>query len=72
MSHYDIEAVSGFYGDWNSAEIVRERQLLFASLKRLNRLISVTKINEDIQNQAFADIAPIFTCAFRSYIVLPS
>ena len=75
MSQYDIEAVSEFYGDWNSADIVRERHFLFARLKtkRLNRLISVTEITEDIQqNQAFADIAPIFISAFRSYIVLPS
>ena len=48
----------------NSADIVRERQLLFARLKRLNRPISVTEISEHIrQNQAFADMAPNFICA---------
>ena len=31
-----------------------------------------TKITEDIQNQAFADIAPNFICALKTYIVLTS
>ena len=32
-----------------------------------------TEITEDIrQNQAFADIAPNFICALKTYIVLPS
>ena len=30
MSRNDMEAVSEFYGDWNSADIVHKRQLLFA------------------------------------------
>ena len=48
-------------------------QLLFARLKKLNRPISVTEITEDIrQNQAFADIAPNFIYALKTFIVLPS
>ena len=73
MSCNHIEAVSEFYGEWNSVDIVCERQLLFASLERLNRPISVTEITENIrQSQAFADIAPNFICALKTYIVLPS
>ena len=48
MSRNDIEAVSEFCGDWNSADIVRKCQLLFAWLKKLNCQILVTEITEDI------------------------
>ena len=51
MSRNNIEAVNEFYDDWNSADIVRKRQLLFARLKRLNRPISVTEITEDIYDK---------------------
>ena len=33
MSRDDVETLSEFHDDWNSSEIVRERQLLFARLK---------------------------------------
>ena len=73
MSLDDIKTVSEFYGDWNSEEIVRERQLLFARLRRLDRSISVVEISEEMrQNRASADMAPNFISALKTYIVLPS
>ena len=49
MSCNDVEAASEFYCDWNYADIVRQRQVLFARLKKLNRPISVTEITQDVQ-----------------------
>ena len=44
MSHDDIEEASVFYGDWDSADITRERQLLFARLKIMECPISIAEI----------------------------
>ena len=44
MSCDDIEGVSMFYGDWNSADITHERQLLFARLKRMECPILIAAI----------------------------
>ena len=53
--------------------IVHERQLLFAWLKRLNCPILVTEITKAMRlNQAFADTAPNFICVLKTYIFLPS
>ena len=66
-SRNDIEALSEFYGDLNSADIVHKRELLFARFKKLHCLFSVTKITEDMrQNQVFADMAPKFVCVLKT------
>ena len=73
ISRDDIEAACEFYGDWNSADIVRERQLLFARLSRMDRSISVTEICKEMQeNRTLADMAPNFVAALKTYIDLPS
>ena len=73
MSRDDMQTVSEFYDDWNILDIVRERQLLFARLKRRDRPISVAEISEEMrENHALADMAPNFISALKTYIVLPS
>ena len=49
MSRDDIEGASVFYGDWDSADITRERQLLFARLKRMKYPISIAKICKQLR-----------------------
>ena len=44
MSRNDIEGASVFYGDWDSAKITCECQLLFAQLKRMECPTSITEI----------------------------
>ena len=44
MSRDDIEGASMFYDDWDSVDITRERQLLFALLKRMECPISIAEI----------------------------
>ena len=44
MSRDNIEGASVFYGEWDSADITRERQLLFARLKRMKCPISIAEI----------------------------
>ena len=51
---------------------MHEPWLLFAQLKKLNRLISGIEITEIIQNLALADMAPNLICALETYIVLLS
>ena len=73
MSRDEMEAVSNFYGDWNFADIVRERQLLFARFRRLNLRISVAEIGKEMsKNPALVDMAPNFISALKTYLVLPS
>ena len=70
---HSIKTVSEFYGDWSHADIARERQLLFARLRRQNRSISVAEISKELsQNFARVDMAPNFVSALKTYIVLPS
>ena len=53
MPSHSIKTVSEFYGDWSHADIARERQLLFARLRRQNRSISVAEISKELsQNSA--------------------
>ena len=76
MSRDDIEKVSVFYGDWDSADITRERQLLFARLKRMEGPISITKIckqsRENRQRWALPQICklqiPVSICGFANLI----
>ena len=73
MSPDDIEGASVFHGDWDSAGITRERQLLFAQLKRMECPISIAEICKHLrENWAILDMAPNFTSALKTYIVLPS
>ena len=73
MSRHDIEGASVFYGDWDSSDIARQRQLLFARLKRMERSISIVEICRQLrQNHAILDIAPNFISALKTYIVLPN
>ena len=73
MPSHSIKTVSKFYGDWSHADIARERQLLFARLRRQNRSISVAEISKELsQNFALVDMAPNFVSALKIYIVLPS
>ena len=73
MPSHSIKTVSEFYGDWSHADIARERQLLFARLRRQNRSISVAEISKELsQNSALVDMAPSFVSALKTYIVLPS
>jgi len=73
MPRDDIKTVTEFYGDWNSVEILCERQLLFTRLRRLDRLICVAEITEEIRlNHALADMAPNYISVLKTYIVLPS
>ena len=44
MSRDDIKGASVFYGGWDFADITRERQLLFAQLKRMECPISIAEI----------------------------
>ena len=72
MSRDDIEATSVFYGDWDSADITRERQLLFARLKRLECVISTNEICKHFrENRALLDMTPNYINALKTYIVLP-
>ena len=72
MSRDHIGAVSKFYDDWNSSKIVRECQLLFSRLRRLDRPIAVAEISEKMrQNHALADMAPNFISVLKTYIVFP-
>ena len=72
MSRDDIEGASVFYGDWDSVDITRERQLLFARLKRMECPISIAEICKQLrENQAILDMAPNFVTALKTYIVLP-
>ena len=72
MSRDDIEGASMFYGDWDSVDITRERQLLFARLKRMECPISIAEICKQLrENQAILDMAPNFVTALKTYIVLP-
>ena len=63
MSRDDSEGASVFYGDWDSADITRERQLLFARLKRMECPTSISEIckqsreNREILNMALNFIA---------------
>ena len=73
MPSRSIKTVSEFYGDWSYADIARERQLLFARLRRQNRSIAVAEISKELsQNSALVDMAPNFVSALKTYIVLPS
>ena len=73
MPSRSIKTVIEFYGDWSYADIARERQLLFARLKRQNRSIAVAEISKELsQNSALVDMAPNFVSALKTYIVLPS
>lgn len=73
VTRAEMEDVSLFYGDWNMADVVRERQLLFARCRRLDRPISVQEICEQMrENSALADMSPNFISALKTYIVLPS
>ena len=73
MSRDDIEVASVFYSDWNSADITREFQLLFARLKRMECPILIGEIFKQLrENWAILDIAPNFISALKTYIVLPS
>ena len=73
MSRDDIEGASVLYGDWDSADITRERQLLFARLKRMECPISVAQICKQLkENLAILDMAPNFISVSKTYIVLPS
>ena len=65
----DIEGASVFYGDWDSADITRERQLLFARLKRMECPVSIAEICKQLrENRAILDMAPNFICASETYI----
>ena len=73
MPRDDIEGASAFYGDWDSADITRERQLLFARLKRMECPISIAEICKQLrENRAILDMAPNFISALKTYIDLPS
>ena len=73
MPTHCIKTVSEFYGDWSHADITRERQLLFARLRRQNRSISVAEISNELsQNSALVDMTPNFVSALKTYIILPS
>ena len=73
MSRDDIEGESVFYSDRNSADITRQRQLLFARLKRMECPISIAEICKQLrENRAILDMAPNFISALKTYIVLPS
>ena len=63
MSSQGIKTVSEFCGDWSFADIARERQLLFARLKRQNRSILVAEISQELsQNFAFVDGTKLCFC----------
>ena len=67
MPSHSIKTVSEFYRDWSLADIARERQLLFARLRRQNRLISVAEISKELsQNSALVDMAPNFVSALKT------
>ena len=67
------KTVSEFYGDWSHADIARERQLLFARLRRQNRSISVAEISKELsQNFAQVDMTPNFVSALKTSIVFLS
>ena len=73
MSRDDIEGASVFYGDWDSADITPERQLLFVRLKRMECPISIAEICKQLrENRAIIDMAPNFISASKTYIALPS
>ena len=73
MPSHSMKTVSEFYGDWSLADIARERQLLFARLRRQNRSISVAEISKELsQNSVLVDMAPNFVSTLKTYIVLPS
>ena len=72
MSRDDIKGASVFYGDWDFADMTRERQLLFVRLKRMECLISIAGICKPLrENRAIFDRAPNFISALKTYIVLP-
>ena len=72
MSREGIEGASVFYGDRDSADITRERQLLFARLKRMECPILIAEICEQLrENRAILDTAPNFITALKTYVVLP-
>ena len=71
MSRNDIEGASVFYGDWDSADITRERKLLFARLKRMECPISIAEICKQLrENRAILDMAPNFISALNNLTVL--
>ena len=73
MSREDTEGASVFYGDWDSADITRERQLLFARLKRMECPISIAEICKQLtKNRAILDMSPNFISALKTCIALPS
>ena len=49
MSRDDIEGASVFYGDWDSVDVIRERQLLFAQLIRMECPISIAEICKQLR-----------------------
>ena len=64
---HSIKTVSEFYGDWSLADIAREPQLLFARLRRQNRLISVAEISKELsQNSAVVDMVPSLVSAIKT------
>ena len=71
MLRDDIEGVSVFYGDWDFADITRERKSLFARLKRMECPISIAETCEQLQNnRAILDMAPNLITVLKRYIVL--
>ena len=73
MSRDDVEGASVLYGDWDSADITRERQLLFAWLKRMECPISIAEICKQLrENRAILNMAPNFISALKTDIILTS